>query len=383
MEFALSPEQQRLREEILSFAQAELNDDLAARDREQTFSRPLWQKCGDLRLQGLPVDERYGGRGADPLTTAIALEALAYGCHDGGLVFAISAHLLACVVPVWKHGSDGLKRRYLPGLCDGSLVAANGMTEPTSGSDAFSSMSMTAERDGNGFRLTGTKTLISNAPVADVAVVYAMTDPSKGYHGGVTAFLIDMETPGIAAGPRFEKMSLRTTEMGELILEGVLVPDEAVIGPVGAGALLFSQSMEWERICLVAGHIGKMEWLLETAIKRARTRKSFGQKIGKFQAVSHRIADMKVRLEAARWLTYKAAWRLDKARDIAVDASITKLFASEALLASALDTVRTFGGYGILTEFEIERALRDSVAGVLYSGTNDLQRDIIARWLGL
>lgn len=382
MDFTYTADQQALRTEIIDFAHRELGDDLHSRDRAQEFSRELWRKCGALRLQGLPVDKAFGGRGLDPLDTALAIEALGYGCKDGGLVFALSAHLLACVIPIWKHGADSLKGRYLPSLCDGSLIAANGMTEPTSGSDAFA-MSMRAVKDGDRYRLSGTKTLISNAPVADVAVVYAITDAAKGFHGGVTAFLVEMNTPGVSCPAQIEKMSLRTTAMGSLVFEDAYVPGDGVIGAVGAGGVLFSESMEWERICLVAGHIGKMEWLLEQVVRRARSRTSFGQKIGKYQAVSHRIADMKIRLEATRWLTYKTASRLGKARDIAMDASMTKVFASESFVASSLDAVRTFGGYGILTEYEVERTLRDSIAGLLYSGTNDMQRDIIARWMGL
>lgn len=382
MDFSLTEEQRLLRSEIIRFAQKELNDGVIERDRDQVFPHDLWLKCGEMGLQGLPVEETYGGIGADALTTAIGLEALGYGCHDSGLVFSICAHLLACVVPVWKHGSEEQKQRYLPGLCNGTLIAVNGMTEPNSGSDAFS-MATRAVRVDGGWRISGTKVFSSNGPIADLAVVYAVTDPQKGYYGGITAFLVEKGTPGFQAGQKFEKMGLRTCPIGELILEDAFVPDEAVLGGVGAGTTLFTQSMEWERICLVASHIGKMERLLEQAVEYARTRSAFGQKIGKFQSVSNRIADMKIRLEAARWLTYHSAWRLGKARDIAMDASITKVFVSESLVTSALDTVRTLGGYGIMVDYEVERALRDSVASTLYSGTNDLQRQIIARWLGL
>jgi alkylation response protein AidB-like acyl-CoA dehydrogenase len=382
MDFSLTEEQSILRGEIIRFAQLELNKDVPRRDREQIFPRDLWVKCGEMGLQGLPLPEKYGGPGLDPLSTAIALEAFGYGCHDGGLVFALCAHLLACVVPIWKHGSEEQKSRYLPGLCNGALIAVNGMTEPDSGSDAFS-MSTRAEPVGNGFLLNGSKTFSSNGPVADLALVYAVTDPDKGYYGGITAFLIEKETPGFRAGQKFEKMGLRTCLIGELVLEDVELGSEAVLGGLGAGATIFSQSMEWERICLVASHIGTMERLLERSIEYARQRKTFGQPIGKFQAISHRIADMKVRLEAARLLTYKAAWRLDRARDSALDASITKLFASESLVKTALDTLQIFGGYGFMTEYEVERALRDAVGSTLYSGTSEIQRNIIARWLGL
>ncbi|MFQ5747046.1 MAG: acyl-CoA dehydrogenase family protein [Gemmatimonadota bacterium] len=382
MDFSLTPDQVRLREEIIRFASGELNVDVVARDREQSFPRDLWLKCGEIGLQGLPVPEEYGGVGLDPLSTAIALEAFGYGCRDAGLVFSICAHLLACVIPVWKHGCEDQKERYLPGLCGGKLIAVNGMTEPSSGSDAFS-MSTRAEPDGQGFRLNGRKVFSSNGPVADLAVVYAVTDPEKGYYGGITAFLVDMDTPGVEAGQKFEKMGLRTSPIGELVFDDAYLPGDAVLGGIGGGPGIFSQSMEWERICLVATHIGTMERLLEQSIDYARTRKSSGKTIGKFQAVSHRIADMKVQLEAARLLTYRSAWRLDRFRDVALDACMTKLFVSEALLETAMSAVRVFGGYGIMTEYEVERALRDAVAGTLYSGTNDIQRTIIARWLGL
>lgn len=382
MDFSLSEEQQRLRKEIIRFAREALNEGVKERDRELVFSRNLWQKCGEMGLQGLPIPEEYGGAALDPLSTAIALEAFGYGCEDGGLVFSLCAHLLACTVPVWKHGSEEQKRRYLPGLCDGSLIAVNGMTESNSGSDAFS-MSTHAEVDGEGFRLNGTKTYGSNGPVSDLAVIYALTDAGKGAFGGITAFLVESDTPGLRVGQTFEKMGLRTCTVGELILEDVHVPKEAVLGEVGGGTRIFNQSMEWERICLVASHVGTMDRLLEEVIDHTRTRTSSGQSIGKFQAVSHKVADMKVRLEAARLLTYKAASRLDNARDVALDASITKLFVSEALVQTSLDAVQLFGGYGFMTDYEVERALRDAVGSTLYSGTSEVQRNIIARWLGL
>ena len=382
MDFALTEDQRLLRDNIVRFAQRELNGGVLERDREQVFPRELWLKCGEMGLQGLTVPEEYGGVGLDPLSVAIALEALGYGCQDGGLVFSICAHLLACVVPIWKHGSEDQKRKYLPGLSNGSLIAVNGMTEPGTGSDAFA-MSTRAVRDGDGFRLNGTKTFSSNGPIADLAVVYAVTDPDKGYLGGVTAFLIEKGTPGFSAGQKFDKLGLRTCPIGELVLEEVFLSASAVLGGVGAGGGIFSQSMEWERICLVASHVGTMERLLEQALEYARTRKQFGQAIGKFQAVSHRIADIKVRLEASRLLTYYSAWRLDRTRESSLDASMTKLFVSESLIRTALDTVQVLGGYGFMTDYHAERVLRDAVGSTLYSGTSEIQRNIIARWLGL
>src|SRR5690606_34381247 len=221
----------------------------------------------------------------DSVSTAIALEALGYGCRDGGLVFAICAHLLACVVPVWKHGTPEQHDRYLADLCSGAKIAVNGMTEPGTGSDAFA-MKTRAIPEGSGFVISGAKTFSSNGPVADVAVVYASTDQEKGYHGGITAFLIEKGTDGFGTGQTFQKMGLHSCPIGELILDNVYVPETAVIGRVGQGAAIFSESMDWERACLVACHIGTIEWLLERAIEYARSRKQSNQTISKFQAVA-------------------------------------------------------------------------------------------------
>lgn len=382
MEFGYSEEQQQLREEIIKFATRVLTPGAAERDRQHEFSRELWRECAGMGLLGLPVPAEYGGGGFDALTTAILLEALGYGCEDRGLVFSIGAHLLACVVPIWKHGSEELRRKYLPGLCDGTLIAVNAMSEPGSGSDAFA-MKTRAVADGAGYRLSGTKTFASNGPVADLALVFAMTDPDKGFHGGVTAFVVEKGTPGFTAGQTFEKMGLRTSPIGEMVFDDCYVPATAVVGHVGAGSGHFTEAMDWERICLFACHVGFLEKILERTIRYARTRKQFGQSIGKFQAVAHPIVDMKVQLEAARLLVYKAAWRLGREKYVAMDASIAKLFTSEALKSGALAALQVFGGYGFMAEYEMERAVRDAVGSTLYSGTSEMQRNIIGRWLGL
>jgi alkylation response protein AidB-like acyl-CoA dehydrogenase len=382
LDFELSDEQRLLRDEIVRFAHGQLSPGARERDQKGTFSRELWVQCADMGLTGLPVPSEYGGAGLDPVSTAVALEALGYGCEDGGLMFSLCAHLLACVVPLWLHGSEDQKRRWLPGLCDGSLIAVNAMTEPGSGSDAFA-MTTRAELENDGFRLHGAKTFCSNAPIADLALVYAVTDPVKGYHGGITAFLLETGAAGFQRGQSFTKMGLHTSPIGEVVLHDVAVPAENVLGGIGGGATVFVESMEWERTLIGACHVGVMQRLLQRSIDYARTRTASGQQIGKFQSVSNRIVDMKVRLEASRMLVYRAAWRLGRFRDVAIDASVAKLFASEALVQSALDSVRTLGGYGYMVEYDAERALRDAVGGILYSGTNDIQRNVIARWMGL
>jgi alkylation response protein AidB-like acyl-CoA dehydrogenase len=244
-------------------------------------------------------------------------------------------------------------------------------------------MRLHAERDDSGWRLNGSKTFISNGPEADVVVVFAITDAEKRFHGGVTAFLVDRSTPGFSSGQRFAKMGLRTSPVGELTFDNAWVPDDALLGPPGGGSAVFGTAMEWERALLVAAHVGTIERLLETSVKYARTRNQFGQAIGKFQAVAHKVADMKVQLEAARLLVYRTASRLTTSRSISLDASITKLFVSETLVKCALDAVQLHGGYGFMEEYEVERALRDAVGSTLYSGTSEMQRNIVSRWLGL
>jgi alkylation response protein AidB-like acyl-CoA dehydrogenase len=382
MDFAPTAEQRALRDEIVKFAQRELNQDLVERDRNQLFPRELWSKCGEIGLTGLPVPEELGGAGLDSVSTALALEAFGYGCEDSGLVFSISAHLLSCVVPLWKHGNGEQQRKYLPGLCDGTLIGVHAMTEPNSGSDAFA-LATTAVPERGGWKINGTKIFISNGPVADVVVVFAMTDRAAAFHGGVSAFIVEKDAPGFRTSKKIEKMGLRTSPFGELSFEDCWVPDAAVLGHIGGGGPMFTSTMDWERVCLFAAHVGTMERLLEQAVRQARTRTQFGQQIGKFQAISHRIADMKIRLEAARLLIYKAAWQLERSKTSGLDAAIAKVFVSESLVQAALDTVQVFGGYGFCTEYEVERQLRDAIGSTLYSGTSEIQRTIISRWLGL
>jgi len=382
MDFSMTEEQRLLRESIVRFAKGQLNQDMIARDREPLFSRELWRKCAEMGIAGLPVPSEYGGSGLDEVSCAIALDALGYGCHDSGLVFSLCAHLLSCVVPLWKYGNEDQKRRYLPKLCDGTWIGVHAMTEPNSGSDAFA-LRARAEPVANGFRINGTKTFISNGPVADIVIIFALTDAAKGYHGGVSAFITETSVDGFKASQKFEKMGLRTSPIGELVFEDLFVPTENVLGGVGAGSTLFTTAMDWERICLFASHLGTIERLLEQSVNYARTRKQFGQTISKFQAVSHRLVDLKVRLEAARLLTYRSAWRLGNAKSASMDASMTKLFVSETLVEVATAAVQIHGGNGFMTEYEFERALRDAVGSTIYSGTSEMQRNIVGRWMGL
>ena len=381
MDFDWSEQQRELIDAVRRFAQQHLKSDVLANDAEARFDHDGWRKCGGFGIQGLPVPVEYGGLGADGLTTVGALEKLGYACKDNGLVFSINAHLWTVVMPLVGAGTEPQKRRYLPGLCDGTLVGANAMTEPNSGSDAFS-LSTTAQRRGDTYILNGSKTFVTNGPVADIFTVYATVDKAKKQHG-VTAFLVPKGAPGLVVGKKLNKMGLRTSPMSEIFLDGCEVSAEDRLGDEGAGGVLFTRSMTWERGCILASAVGAMQRLLETSISYANTRKQFGQSIGKYQQVSSKIVDMKLRLETCRLLLYHGAWYRASGRSGYVEAALTKLHISESWVKSCEDALQIHGGYGYMAEYEIERELRDALGSRLYSGTNQIQRNLIASLLGL
>lgn len=381
MDFSWSDEQLEYKRAVIDFAKNELRDGLMERDRKAEFPRANWKKCAQFGIQGLPFPEAYGGAEADVLTTMLTMEGLGYGGGDNGLIFAINAQMWSVQMPILKFGTEAQKQKYLPGMIRGDIIGAHGMSEPDSGSDAYS-LRTRAEKVDGGYVLNGAKTFVTNAPVADMAVVFATVDPKRGMWG-VTGFVVDMGTPGFSVSRHIDKMGLRTSPMGELIFEDCFLPEENRLGPVGAGANIFKDSMEWERACILGSHVGAMEAQLEKSIAYARDREQFGQPIGKFQTVANRIVDMKVRLETARLLLYKVAWLKSEGKTAVMEAAMAKLYLGEAFVQSGLDAIRTYGGWGYMTEFEVERDLRDALGGVLYSGTSDIQRNIIARYLGL
>jgi len=380
MEFSWTPEQIEVRDAVAEFARV-LPNDVIHRDSNGEFSRDLWNRCAEFGIQGLPIPEKYGGRGCDTLTTVLAMEALGYGCRDNGLLFGISAQMWSVQMPILQTGSEPQKTKYLPGLCDGTRIGAHAMSEPGAGSDAFG-LRTTAERRGDRYVLNGTKTFVSNAPVADVFVVFASIDLAKGPLG-LTAFLVDRDTPGLSVARPTGKMGLTTSPMAEVFFDDCEVALENRLGREGRGASIFNNSMEWERSCILAGFLGTMQRQLETCVRYAKERHQFGKPIGEFQSVSNRLVQMKVRLETSRLLLYHAAWTMQQGGPAGTVAAIAKLFVSEASLQSALDAVQVHGGYGFTTEYEFERELRDAVGGRLYSGTSEIQAAIIARNLGL
>lgn len=381
MDFSWSEEQLAYRAAVVRFAQQALNDGVLEQDRTEHFSREQWRKCADFGILGLPFAEPYGGAATDILTTMLVMEGLGYGCRNNGLLFALNAQMWSVQHPLQHFGSEEQRARYLPRLIRGEIIGAHGMSEPDSGSDAYSLRTHAAKCAG-GYVLNGSKMFVTNAPVADLALIFATTDRTKG-SWGISAFLVETGTPGFQVGRNLEKMGLRTAPMGELILTDCYLPEANRLGPEGIGAHIFNSSMEWERSCILATQIGAMEHQLETAVRYARERRQFGQPIGKFQAVAHRVAEMKVRLETARLLLYKVAWLKQQNQPAHLEAALAKLYLSEAFVQSSIDAVRIHGGYGYMTEFGVERDLRDAIGGTIYSGTSDIQRNMIARHLGL
>lgn len=381
MDFSWTKEQKAFFDSIEQFAKAELNHDLVARDRQGLFNREGFRKAGQFGIPGLSVPKEYGGLGLDPLTTVGALERFGYACRDNGLVFSINAHMWTACAPLVAFGTEDQKQKYLPGLCRGDTVGGNAMSEPTSGSDAYS-MQTTATKQGDNFVLNGRKIFISNGSVADVLVALTTTDPAKGA-AGITAFIVEKNYPGFTVVRELEKMGIRTSPMAELKFENCVVPAANRLGKEGAGASIFTHAMTWERGCILASAVGSMQRLLETCIRYAKTRKQSGQAIGKFQQVSSKIVDMKLRLETARHMLYAGAYQRSIGRSAIMEAALAKLHISDCWVKCCEDAIQIHGGYGYLTETEIERELRDAIGSRIYSGTSEIQRNLIGSMLGL
>jgi alkylation response protein AidB-like acyl-CoA dehydrogenase len=381
MDFYWKPEQLEIKQSVIDFASSNLSKDFIERDKSGSFSKEDWVKCAKFGILGYPMPVEYGGKNADILETMLLMEGLGYGYKDGALIFGMNAQMWSVQMPLLSHGSAEQKEKYLAPMIRGELIGGHCMSEPLSGSDAYS-LKTTAVRHGNHYVINGSKTYITNGPIADVFLVFATVAPEKGMWG-VTAFIVEKDTPGLFISPVIEKMGLKTIPMGAIELTNCEIPVENRLGPEGAGAQLFNGSMEWERSCILASSLGAMEYQLELSVEYGRNREQFGKSIGQFQSISNRIVDMKVRLETARLMLYKVAWMKSIGKPAVMEAAIAKLYLSECFVQSSLDAVRIHGANGYLSDFGIEHNLRDSVGGLLYSGTSDIQRNIIARMLGL
>lgn len=365
----------------------ELDDpSLAERDQNCQFWHEGWRRAAERGVTGVMVDPRYGGGGHDVFHSLLTFEGLGYGCRDAGLVFGLSTQAWTMQPLIERFGTEAQKSRYLPRLCSGEIRASFCITEAESGSDTFAMGTTFTVDEGDGgdepiYTLSGTKSYITMAPEAQVYLVFATSDADLG-QWGVTVFIIDRDHPGLSIGPNRPKMGLRTTPFADVTFDDCRLGPEHVLGAVGAGASIFSAAMEAERAFVLAAQIGAMERQLDDAVAFSRDRNQFGKPIGEFQAVSHRLADMKLRHDNARLQLYRAAILDGQGRPSMEAAALAKIQASEAAVASSIDAVLTHGARGYVTEFGVEQDLRNVAGGVVYGGTSDVQRNIVARMLG-
>jgi alkylation response protein AidB-like acyl-CoA dehydrogenase len=382
MDFSLGPDNESLKDDFSRFAQRELNGDIQQRDKTGEFSPGAWKKCADMGVLGIPFPSEYGGSNLDIISTTAAMEGLGYGAEDRGLLFSINAQMWSIQMPILHFGTDEQKSRYLAGLIDGSIIGAHGMSEPSSGSDTFS-MRTTAVKDGDHFILNGSKTWTTNGPVCDMLVVFANIDKPAGGFMGITAFLVDRETPGLTISKPIEKMGLTTSPMCNIYLDDVRVPASAVLGKGRQGVKIFNHSMEWERACILGVVVGAMEKQIENCLAYGNERVQFKRTISSNQAISHKIVEMKLRHETSRLMLYKVAWLKQQGMDATQAAALAKWHISEAAVKSGLDAIQIHGGMGYTVELGVERFLRDSIGARIYSGTNEIQKNIVAHTMGI
>ena len=383
MDFSWSSEELEFKEKVIQFAKKELKDDALERDKKSEFSFENWQKCAEFGFQGLAAPAAYGGANeeVDIMRSTLAMESLGYACNDNGLALALSAQMWTVQLPILQFGSEEQKSKYLTKLVSGKMIGCHALTEANAGSDVFN-MQTTAEKVKGGYILSGEKRLITLAPIADFALVFAKTNPQLG-KWGISCFIVEKGMEGFSAGPVQEKMGMRTVPLGTFQFSDCFIPEENRLGSEGAGWSIAVHSLEYDRCGILAGQLGAMERQLEETLDYVKTREQFGKPIGKFQSVANRIADMKLRLETSRLLLYKVAWLKHQGKSAIMESALLKLHLSENFVFSSLDALRNHGGIGYLSENGIERNLRDALGGVIYAGTSDIQRNIIAELLGL
>ncbi len=383
MEFSISTKQQELKAAFTAFAQEALNSSVLEKDKNSIFSKAEWLKCAAFGVQGLTIPKAYGGssESIDLLTAVMAMESLGYGCRDNGLLLALGVQMWTVHIPIVTFGTVAQKEKFLPKMASGALIACHALSEPEAGSDVFS-MKTTARKVEGGYLLNGSKCFITLGPIADVALVFASTNP-KVKKWGISAFLVALDSPGVSRSTNKEKMGLRSVPIGDLHFKDCFVPEAQLLGKEGAGWSITNHSLEHDRCSILATQLGAMARQLDSSIAYVKTRKQYGKPIGEFQSVSNRIADMKLRIETSRLLLYQTAWLKGQDKPAMLEAALLKLQLTESYISSSLDHVRNHGGMGYLVENEVERDLRDAVGSAIYAGTSDIQRNIISKLLGL
>jgi len=357
-------------------------DDRIDADQQSTFARADWQRCADRGIFRLLVPPASGGNGGTVANALLTLEGLGHGCRDNGLAYAIASQVLSTQIALAEHGSADQRDTWLGPMLRGEVFGAFAMTEPNSGSDAYAMETTAVEAADGGYVLNGHKAYITFGSICDVSIVFAITDPDAGTWG-ISAFVVPTATSGVERVGNRDKMGMRTTPFGDLRYTDVHVPASAVLGRVGAGASIFNSVLQIERAFVFATQVGTMQRQLDEAIAYTHARTQGGQPISRHQAVAHRIAEMKREHETARLFVYRAALAYVSGTGFTMSAALAKLVASEAGVAGAMAAADLHGAKGYVSEFGVERNLRDAIGGLVYSGTSDIQRNIVARLLGV
>lgn len=377
MDFNLSEEHEMIRKMVRDFAENEVAPTAAERDEEERFDMELFEKMAELGLTGIPWPEEYGGIGSDYLAYVIAVEELSRVCASTGVT--LSAHTSLAGWPVYKFGTEEQKQQYLRPMAEGTKIGAYGLTEPTSGSDA-GAMKTTAKADGDHYILNGSKIFITNGGIADIYVVFAVTDQS-GKRPETTAFIVEKDYPGFSVGKKEEKLGIRSSPTTEIIFDNCRVPKENMLGELGDGFKIAMQTLDGGRNGIAAQAVGISQGALDAAIDYAKEREQFGKPIIANQGIGFKLADMATETEAARLLTYQAAWLESNDLPYGKASAMAKLKAGDTAMKVTTDAVQVFGGYGYTKDYPVERYMRDAKITQIYEGTQEIQRLVISRML--
>ena len=375
VEFSLSREQEMIRESVRDFAQSVLKPRAAEHDRTREFPWDNWTRCAEMNLTGMMIPEQHGGAGFDCVSYAIAIEEVSRACASTGVILSVNNSLFCG--PLLKFGNEDQMRRYLQPHARGERIGAYCLTEPGAGSDS-AALRTRAVRKGGSYILSGSKVFVTNGEAAHAFLVYATVDPALK-HKGITAFIVERGFPGLRQGKPERKMGITCSGSVEIVLEECEVPAANRLGAEGAGFKIAMNTLDGGRIGIASQALGIGQAALDEALAYARTREAFGRPIAELQAIQWKLADMATELEAARLLTYRAAWARDHRERFSLEASMAKLFASEACMKAAKHAVQIHGGYGYINDYAVERLFRDAKITEIYEGTSEIQRLVIAK----
>lgn len=374
MEFGLKKEHVLMQTLYKEFAESEVKTIAAEVDEDERFPMETVEKMAKIGMMGIPIPKEYGGAGADNIAYAMAVEELAKHCGTTAVI--VSAHTSLCCAPILENGTSEQKEKYLPALARGEKIGAFGLTEPNAGTDAAGQQT-TAVLDGDHYVLNGSKIFITNAGYADVYIIFAMTDRSKGLRG-ITAFIVEKGYEGFSIGKKEKKMGIRGSATCELIFENCRVPKENLLGKVGKGFGIAMKTLDGGRIGIAAQALGLAQGALDETVKYTKERKQFGRAIAKFQNTQFELAAMDTKIEASRLLVYKAAYMKDKKKPYSKEAAMAKLMAADTAMEVTTKAVQLHGGYGYTREYPVERMMRDAKITEIYEGTSEVQKMVIA-----